>query len=61
MDPEKRFSTNKALQHRWMADPEVKARAESLMHPPVVSDPMPPPATIPVSDFRFVGYLKLSL
>lgn len=48
VDPEKRFSTNKALQHRWMADPEVKARAERLMHPPVVSDPMPPPAAIPV-------------
>lgn len=56
MDAEKRFTTNKALQHHWMNDPEMKTRAERLMHSPVASDPMPPPATIPVSGFNFVGY-----
>lgn len=49
VDPQRRLTTTKALQHPWLADPEIQRRAEELMHPNHINNNMPPPSAVPMS------------
>ncbi|XP_071848698.1 serine/threonine-protein kinase Chk2-like [Apostichopus japonicus] len=44
VDPQRRLTTTKALQHSWLSNPDIKRRAEQLMHPNIINNNMPPPA-----------------